>query len=274
MKSSEFSFAHGQPNILHLSGISKEDYIAPEDIADKKFLKEENITISKYIYPNYDKIPYIFNSIDDWPCGTNLHCWSCGFTFDGKPIFVPTYIRENSHTGIEFGVKGNMCTFNCAARWIISNGNVEDIWKHQDNLNILYFLFTGKHIQIKPAPEKTCLKKYGGDLSDEEFWEELKKLDTISGLKNHTPGSIIPERDRNIQILSIIKNDIGVDYPIKRVISNELIDDSKLHVLIPGKQLFTPLGSVWNLCNLGNLDNLPDENNDEYDILDDILNLI
>ena len=258
MKSEDFSFASGQPKVLYLEGISRDDYIAPEELADKKFLREEDISFinsSKYIQPIYDKIPYRFISVDDWPTETNLLCWQCGFTFGGKPTFIPTYVRENAN-GIEFGVKGNMCTFNCAARWIISNGNlnIEDRWRYQDNLNILYFLFTGIHTQIKPAPEKISLKKYGGELSDEEYWEELKKLDIVAGLKDHTPGSIIPERDRVIhekyripQILNILKKDIGMDYPIKRIIDKDNTCHES-HILIPGKYLSISEKSIWGLC--------------------------
>ena len=250
MNSSDFRFASDQPNILFLGGISRDDYIAPEELADRKFLKEENISYinsTKYISQLiYDKIPSTFTSLDEWPSETNLHCWQCGFTCDGKPIFVPIFIRETVR-GVEFGVKGIMCTFNCAARWIISNSNlnIEERWKYQNNLKILYFLFTGIHNEIKLAPEKTALKKYGGDLTDEEFWDELKKLDPIAGLKDHTPGSIIPERDRVPQILSILKKDIGMNYPIKRVIDTSC-DTS--HLLIPGRQLCVSEKSMWGLC--------------------------
>ena len=277
MNSTEFSFANGQPKVLYLEGISRSDYIAPEELADKKFLREEFTNVSKYVQTVYDKIPSKF-TLDDWPTETNLLCWQCGFTFDGKPTFIPTYIRESA-SGIEFGVKGNMCTFNCAARWIISNCNlnIEDRWRYQDNLNILYFLFTGTHTQIKPAPEKICLKKYGGELSDEEYWEELKKLDVVAGLKDHTPGSVIPERDRIPQILSILKKDIGMDYPIKRVIDNSCQES---HVLIPGKQLNISEKSIWGMCaeldveiNTGSDSEIGQQPDKEDELLDEILNL-
>ena len=38
------------------------------------------------------------------------------------------------------------------------------------------------------------------------YWEELKKLDPAAGLKDHTPGSVVPDRERTNHILDILKN--------------------------------------------------------------------
>ena len=264
LKSEDFSFANGQPKILHLSGISIDDYIAPEDIADKKFLNDEFIYSHKE-FNTYEQIPSKFTSLDDWPLTTTLHCWNCDFAFDNRPAFIPTHIRSTADNCIEIGVKGNMCTFNCAARYILNIGhlNVEEKWRYQDNLSIVYFLFTGIHMQVKPAPEKTHLKKYGGSWSDEQYWNELKKIDNFSGLKDHTPGSILPERDRVIQVLDSLQSTFGVSTPIKRVICKEL--QIYNHKLIPGKELQISSNSVWGLCKPAI---------EDYTILDDLISSI
>jgi hypothetical protein len=156
------------PNILSLAGITLNDYIPLEDVADERLIQEDDHNIEK-IYP-YNKIPQVFNSIDTWITHTNLCCWSCGFKFDNVPKFVPTYIRESNNI-IEIGVLGNMCSFNCAELWIETHAsNREERYKLQNNLCYLYYLFTGNRtVHIKPSLCRTNLLQYGGTMNEEVF---------------------------------------------------------------------------------------------------------
>jgi hypothetical protein len=150
----------------------------------------------------------VFTGLDDWPQGTNLRCWQCDYTFDGRPKFVPTYVREIDSGGLEFGVQGNMCTFNCAELWIrINYAGKDDLrWRAQDLLCLVYFLFTGRRVvRILPAPLKTEQRRYGGDLDEEGFWKKLRSLDPVDGLRDHTPGSVRPERDRASDAKSLLR---------------------------------------------------------------------
>jgi hypothetical protein len=150
---------------------------------------------------------------------------------------VPTHVREGDDGGIEFGVCGNMCTFNCAELWIQTHlggraGN-EERWRSQDNLRLLYFMFTGRRVsRIKPAPKKTELRQYGGELDEDAFWRRMRELDPISGLRDHTFGSIVPERDRIRAALTTI----SVSSVPFRVISDT-----------PGPGVASSR-SVWGLC--------------------------
>ena len=69
MKSEDFCFAGGQPNVLFLKDICLADHISPEELADQKFSREENYFINKIVY---DTIPFRFTSFEDWPTETNL----------------------------------------------------------------------------------------------------------------------------------------------------------------------------------------------------------
>lgn len=164
------------PNILSLSGITLDDYIPLEDVADDRFLEDEE-TKEDNIYP-YNKIPQVFTSLSKWPTSTNLYCWTCGFKFDNIPKFIPTYIRE-TNDNIEIGVVGNMCSFNCVELWIETHSiSREEKHKLQTNLCFLYFIFTGKHISyIKPSPCKTNLLQYGGSWNEETFLKHMKEID-------------------------------------------------------------------------------------------------
>ncbi|NBW87833.1 MAG: hypothetical protein EBR23_13665, partial [Planctomycetia bacterium] len=191
------------PNILRLFGITLKEWTPIEDVADKRLLRQAadghpGAAATEAVQP-YDKVPRVFTGIEDWPLSTNLRCWQCDSTFDDRPKFVPTYVREAENGGIEFGVRGNMCTFNCAELWIHIHyaGKEDQRWRIQDNLCLVYFLFTGhRAARILPAPHKTELRQYGGELDEETFWKKMRTLDSLAGLRDHTPGSIVPDRDR------------------------------------------------------------------------------
>jgi hypothetical protein len=202
------------PNILRLTGIRMADYVPVEDVADAILMDGGtdnlvDVPAPESIMPP-DKIPRTFSGLEDWPMHSNLKCWMCDHTFDDRPKFVPTHVREGENGGIEFGVKGNFCTFNCAELWILTHlggraGNKER-WGTQDGLCLVYFMFTGRRVsRIKPAINKTELRQYGGEMDPDVFSRKMRELDPIAGLKDHTLGSIIPERDRPQTALSILK---------------------------------------------------------------------
>lgn len=165
------------PNILSLSGITLQDYKSFEDEADERLMENnmENFDTEIFIY---NKIPTVFTGLNTWPKSTNLYCWSCSFKFDTVPKFIPTYIRENNDL-IEVGVMGNMCSFNCVELWIETHvSNKEKRYKLQNNLCYLYYLFTGKRINlIEPAICKTNLLQYGGTMNEETFLIKMKELE-------------------------------------------------------------------------------------------------
>jgi hypothetical protein len=198
------------PCILRLTGITMADYVPVEDIADSRLLHpgseedsrepEESESVPDAALP-LDKIPRVFTCLEDWPHRTNLLCWWCGFSFDDRPKFEVTHVRESESGGIEFGVRGNMCTFNCVEAWIETqygaHANNEKRWRAQDNLCLAYFMFTGRRVtRIKPSPSKTELRQYGGEWDEDTFWARLRELDPVAGLRDHTPGSVVPERER------------------------------------------------------------------------------
>lgn len=185
-------------NILRLPGVSAKDHVPIEDVADSRLIEQPDESEIDIIL--LDKIPRVFTGLDKWPTSTNLKCHECCMNHDMVPIFVPTYIVE-LHGEIEIGVKGSYCTFNCAELWIEKTyaSQPEMLWRAQDNLRTLYFIFTGRRIsRIAPAIDKTELKIYGGELDENDFWRMMRELDPISGLRNHTLGSIVPERERTI----------------------------------------------------------------------------
>lgn len=190
-----------RPNILHLKGITLDkDFVPVEDVFDNKILEVVSSDQNKDSNP-FDEIPAVFTSIEEWPFSTNLRCWSCSFTFDGAPCFIPTFVRAGSKSKVEIGVKGNFCTFNCAARYIDDMFPPQAFsskhWRMRDNLCLVYYYFKGLKVKhIKPAPPKTELKIYGGKLKEEEFWSKMKEMDPKNGIRDFRLGTVIPERMR------------------------------------------------------------------------------
>ena len=163
-------------NLLSLTGIKMSDYVPIETVADTRFLEEaassEFDAGGQPPPQTHEKIPAIFTCLEEWPISTGLCCHECGFTFAGRPAFVPTYIRDACGR-VEMGVQGTFCTWGCAELWIETrySGNVVQQWRLRDNLCVAYRVFTGRPVlNIRPAVPKTELVQFGGDL-DIDTWQ-------------------------------------------------------------------------------------------------------
>ena len=201
-----------QPSILRLRGLNITDYISGVDeIFDKKIM--ENVESEKFSDEIIDGIPRTFTDLTSWPLKTNILCWQCGFEFDKRPKFIPTSIRETGGH-IEIGVHGNMCSFGCVELWIEIHYRGDKLWRLQNNLRLLYFIFMGKQThRIFPSPNKTELKIYGGNKSQSDFIKEINYLDDQVDdiiLPESERINIVPEQDRIPQILSTLKIDTKI----------------------------------------------------------------
>jgi hypothetical protein len=166
------------PNILRLTNITLDDCISIDDIADTKILEHAGLNSAPVVeQPAYDKIPEVFTKFNKWPLRTNLKCWNCSFTFSTPPVFIPTYMNSIPG-GVEFGVYGNMCRFGCAQR-VLTDSKLG--WQAQDNLFSLHAIYTGIRVShIEPTIPCTRLQQYGGDLTNDEFWELNKSTHQLA----------------------------------------------------------------------------------------------
>jgi len=146
-----------------------------EDINNEKD-KNKNIKNYDIIKCNYD----IIHSNDNIKTN-NIACWWCCHSFKTQSFYLPdNYINEMFHV---FGI---FCSPNCAMSY---NINLTDskTWKRNSWIYKLYS-FIEKDIQIFPALPKEILKKFGGNLSINEFRE--KNLSIISS--RHIKLPLIP----------------------------------------------------------------------------------
>ena len=98
-------------------------------------------------------------------------CWWCTYQFDNLACGIPIkYDNDKYH------VKGYFCSFNCALSYN-ENENMDYLIKQERRslLNLLYNNMEPLCYEIKKAPRKECLIRFGGILTIEEFRKNNKE---------------------------------------------------------------------------------------------------
>lgn len=139
--------------------------------------------LTEYVAPDYQKLPRVFESIENWPKTTNLHCWYCCNQFTDVPKFVPLVVEPNVHTKNDdkyiIEVDGVCCRWPCCVSYIYET--TKDMTKAVEKINNLYFLyklFHGKYPSYIPAaPDKYMQCAFGGDVSREKYYDLYNELE-------------------------------------------------------------------------------------------------
>ena len=117
-------------------------------------------------------------------------CWWCCHSFDNIPVFIPTAYNKKIDV---FDNYGTFCSFNCALSynyWDTSSN------KFSERESLIYLLFRKTNninfdndVEIKYAPRKEVLTKFGGNVDIESFRSDNKVFNMI-----YPPMSyIVPE---------------------------------------------------------------------------------
>lgn len=96
-----------------------------------------------------------------WPNKVQICCFWCTHQFDNTPVGIPM-----KKVNDVFHMFGNFCSPQCAAAYIFDNYDSPQKWECYSLLNLLY---SDLDNQIKIAPPRLCLKKFGGNLTIQEF---------------------------------------------------------------------------------------------------------
>lgn len=136
------------------------------DLLNQKI--NSNITSDKKIHlilPNFDR--------ETWPETSPYACWNCTEKFSDPPIGIPALEATTPYKDT-YRMEGNFCSFNCAARYLFDNhkGNESQAWAVFEILNFIYNEINDTEddfVQIKLAPDRLCLKKFGGNMTLEEY---------------------------------------------------------------------------------------------------------
>lgn len=116
---------------------------------------------------------------------TDIHCYWCCHQFTSSPVFMPCNLKNDT-----FVVKGVFCSFECCYSYM---SNHVKYCKNIYLLKYMYYIYTGKKFfrePLKKAPEKECLKIFGGPLSIEEFRSNSNSYEILTQPMSYIPGLI------------------------------------------------------------------------------------
>ena len=131
------------------------------EIYEKKYIEEDE----------YDSLPSIFTSKNNWPTHTNLKCLNCGCVTKRIPGFIP--VSKNTKGDIIRGTNPHVCSKSCAYTqiYLLYKGN--QLLFIQELVDELFDRISNCNIQVTPAPYPSVLRKYGGTMTDDEFQHEI-----------------------------------------------------------------------------------------------------
>lgn len=153
-----------------------------EDSSSKKQMTQIEILLNKK-YKQTKQIDLLHSICmacdgNKWLQNTNVSCFWCCHGFDHTPWGVPT--KYDSSTGV-FALSGIFCSPNCALAHLLEyehNNNL--LWEKVSLLNLLHYKIYMNDENLVPAPDKLCLKMFGGPLAVDEF-----RALTIKNNKNY-----------------------------------------------------------------------------------------
>lgn len=100
----------------------------------------------------------------EWPQSSDVCCLWCCHAFDTVPVPLPVHYDPKT---LMFHIRGSYCSWACAkAHALHSHG---ESGMHIELLAMLRRRVEGKHLPIKPAPDRGALKMFGGRLTIEDF---------------------------------------------------------------------------------------------------------
>lgn len=92
-------------------------------------------------------------------------CWWCTLDIKGDSLGLP---YKYDPLRKRFKLVGQFCSWECMKAYNIDKGSSK-FGEIQTNMTLLRHKMYGKVTRIYPAPHRYHLKKFGGEMTDEEF---------------------------------------------------------------------------------------------------------
>lgn len=162
--------------ILFIKGVYIRDCLNINELYESNIMQSLNpVEIKPSIL--YITIPSVFVGIKSWIKKTNIYCHYCTRKFDSVPKFIPKSIEYNMDE-YYIPTEGCFCTFNCCVSYIdLFYPKINDNINKKNMLYLLYKIYHGNlPTLILPSPSKFLLKKYGGNLTNEEYDNNIPKI--------------------------------------------------------------------------------------------------
>lgn len=105
------------------------------------------------------------NKYKEWPMSTSIACYNCCHKFSNAPIGIPV-----KYSNDVFYVVGCFCSLECAMSYNLNERDqIDNMWEKNNLLNLLSKRLGNHKGYIKPAPNRLCLKFFGGHLTIDEY---------------------------------------------------------------------------------------------------------
>lgn len=115
------------------------------------------------------------NKTNEWPSNTSVCCYWCCHKFTNAPFGIPINYQNN-----KFNVYGCFCSLECAAADNFKSCD-DEMWERYNLINLLSRRLGLTNI-VKAAPNKLCLKMFGGFMDIDTFrsYMETNKIININ----------------------------------------------------------------------------------------------
>lgn len=149
-----------------------------------------------------------FNSVESWPETTTYACYWCCHTFKNTPFGVPLKYENE-----KFYCKGCFCSLECIVAYNFTNKEITDnVWETYNLVNLLSKKLNYKQI-VQSAPDKRCLKMFGGYMNIDEFRQYTNKNENMCF--NKYPMVAVIEQIEEINDYVHNRNDLNSMFSIK-----------------------------------------------------------
>ena len=147
---------------------------------DDQNIKEVKIICSSNERQVYEKksaffVHNLFNGKTEWPTETTISCFYDEHQFTGIPIPLPlNYVHEQN----KYSCYGIFCSASCVKAYLENNSSYSKTLSIMWLKKIMHEVFND-YSDIVAAPPKDLLKKYGGELTIDEFRSAGKQHTSI-----------------------------------------------------------------------------------------------
>ena len=154
------------------AGIPQEDQVDEVAVVEEEIKPTQKASIGIVSAPNQRKeygptqllVKYAATKeTHTLPTTTDLACFWCCETFEGRPCVIPSFINADI-----WNVYGNFCMPQCAMSYLLSELlDTHTRWERIALLNRLYGAQTNG--RVYPAPSRESLVRFGGPISTEDM---------------------------------------------------------------------------------------------------------
>ena len=149
---------------------TKNNLFAKDQIKEVKVIKLDKHKNKQLKVTNGLRDFININSLHEWPKKTDIACWWDGHQFDNMPIGLPHKMVQN-----KLLVTGCFCSFECAMAYNLCQRDFK-VSERTSLLKLLFRkLYPDQDDNIKYSPRKEVLQKFGGNLTIEEYRDNLRK---------------------------------------------------------------------------------------------------